>query len=201
MRKDGRKKDQIRNMKITTGFMENADGSCLIEIGNTKVIATATIEDTVPAFMKGQGKGWITAEYGMLPCSCSQRITREAARGKVQGRTQEIQRLIGRSMRAICDMSAIGERTIKIDCDVLQGDGGTRCAGISGGFVALVLALNKLKAKKAIKKIPIKDYLAAISVGISKKEAISDLCYEEDSQAEVDMNVVMTDKGIVFLDY
>jgi ribonuclease PH len=195
MRPDKRKKDQLRKIKITPNFMPNATGSCLFEIGNTRVICTATIEDGVPRFMKGQGSGWVTAEYGMLPASCGQRISREAARGKQQGRTVEIQRLIGRSMRTICDMKKLGEKTVKLDCDVLQGDGGTRCASISGAYVALVIALKKLKEKGEIDVFPIKDHVAAISVGILDEKAILDLCYKEDSTAEVDMNIIMTGKG------
>ncbi|MDD4201903.1 MAG: ribonuclease PH [Candidatus Omnitrophica bacterium] len=195
MRIDKRKNNQLRKIKITPHFMPNAEGSCLFEIGDTKVICTASIEQTVPPFMRGQGTGWITAEYGMLPCSCGQRIQREAAKGKQQGRTVEIQRLIGRSIRTICDMSKLGERTIKIDCDVLQGDGGTRCASISGSYVALMLALTKLKKQGLIECIPIQDSVAAVSVGILEGKNILDLCYKEDSTAEVDMNIIMTGKG------
>lgn len=195
MRSDKRKDNQLRKIKIIPDFMPNAEGSCLFEIGNTKVICTASVEEKVPPFMRGKATGWVTAEYGMLPASCGQRISREAARGKQQGRTVEIQRLIGRSMRTICDMDKLGERTIKIDCDVLQGDGGTRCASISGAYIALVIALKKLQKKGIIDSFPIKDHVAAISVGILDKKTILDLCYQEDSTAEVDMNMIMTGKG------
>ncbi|MFA4843227.1 MAG: ribonuclease PH [Candidatus Omnitrophota bacterium] len=191
LRSDGRGTDKIRKLKITRNFLKFAEGSCLIELGNTKVICSASVEDSVPPFLRNSGTGWVTAEYGMLPRSCQKRIPR----GKDSGRTYEIQRLVGRSLRAVTDFKAIGERTIWIDCDVIQGDGGTRTAAITGSFVALVDALHKLKKEGVIEEIPVKDYVAATSVGIYKGELILDLSYEEDSQAEVDMNVVMTGKG------
>jgi ribonuclease PH len=195
MRSDGRKQDELRKIKIKQDVMKFAEGSCLIEMGNTRVICTASIEDKVPPFLKGKGSGWITAEYGMLPRSCKSRIDREAARGKQSGRTHEIQRLIGRSMRSVADLKAFGERTIWIDCDVLQADGGTRTASITGSFIALIGAFSILKQRKVIEKIPVSDYVAAVSVGIIDKVPCLDLNYEEDSTAEVDMNIVMTGKG------
>jgi len=195
MRIDGRDNSSLRKVKITKNFLEYAEGSCLFEIGNTKVICTASVEEGVPIFLKGKGTGWITAEYGMLPRSCKTRVFREASKGKLSGRTQEIQRLIGRCMRTVCDMSKLGERTVWMDCDVIQADGGTRCASISGSFVALILALAKLKKEKVFNKIPISDYVAAVSAGILKGKNILDLNYEEDSKAEVDMNIVMTGEG------
>jgi ribonuclease PH len=164
-------------------------------MGNTKVICSASIEDRVPPFLKGKGTGWVTAEYSMLPRSTQSRKIRESSRGKVEGRTQEIQRLIGRALRSVVDLDALGERTIWIDCDVMQADGGTRTASITGAFVALGLALHKLYEEKAIKKMPLKSMVSAISVGVVKGEPVLDLCYEEDSKAKVDMNVIMTDKG------
>lgn len=190
-RPDGRKTDAIRKVNVIASYIKYAEGSCLIELGNTKVICTASIEETVPTFLKGSGNGWVTAEYGMLPRSCSVRIPR----GKDSGRTYEIQRLVGRSLRAVTDMTKIGERTIWMDCDVIQGDGGTRTASITGSFIALVFALNRLRINGIVSKIPIRDFVAATSVGILKGELILDLSYEEDSQADVDMNVVMTGKG------
>jgi len=175
--------------------MEFAEGSCLFEIGNTKVICTASVEEGVPRFLKGKDSGWVTAEYGMLPRSCNTRIVREAARGKVGGRTQEIQRLIGRSLRSVVDLKKIGERTIWMDADVIQGDGGTRCASITGCFISLGLALKKMKKNDLIDEIPLSDYVAAVSVGIVDEEERMDLNYEEDSKASVDMNMVMTGKG------
>lgn len=195
MRNDGRKPDDLRKINVVNHFMKYAEGSCLFEAGNTKVICTASVEEGVPRFMRGNGKGWITSEYGMLPRSCSTRTARESTKGKKGGRTHEIQRLIGRSMRGIVDMSVIGERTIWMDCDVIQADGGTRCASITGSFIALYLALANLKTKGLIKEIPVKNFLAAVSVGIVDGEPCLDLCYEEDARAEVDMNVVMTDSG------
>jgi len=195
MRIDGRKDNKLRNVKITRNFNKYAEGSCLIELGNTKVVCTASCEDRVPPFLRNQGTGWVTAEYGMLPRSCSHRITRESSRGKVGGRTHEIQRLIGRSLRSVTELDKLGERTIWIDCDVLQGDGGTRTAAITGAFVALVDCLDRLCKDKIIDKLPITDYIAATSVGICDGELLLDLCYEEDSSAEVDMNVIMTGKG------
>ena len=199
MRFDGRADTALRKVKITKDFMKFAEGSCLFEIGNTMVICTASVEEYVPSFLKGKGTGWITAEYGMLPRSCKTRVIREASRGKLGGRTQEIQRLIGRSMRAVCDMAKLGERTIWMDSDVIQADGGTRCASISGSFVALILALEKLKKNGLFNKIPISDYVGAVSVGLLKGKEMLDLTYEEDSVAEVDMNIVMT-KGERFIE-
>jgi len=195
IRNDQRGFENLRKVTITRDYIKYAEGSCLIELGNTKVICTASVEELVPPFLKGKGQGWITAEYGMLPRSCVTRIQRESSRGKINGRTHEIQRLIGRSLRAIADLNEIGERTIWIDCDVLQGDGGTRTASITGSFVALADALNKLKKTGVITKVPIKDYVAATSVGIVKGAPILDLTYEEDSSADVDMNVIMTGSG------
>lgn len=193
IRLDGRALDKLRKVTITRNFIKHAEGSCLIEFGNTKVICTASFESSVPPFLKGSGNGWLTAEYGMLPRSTQARMNRE--RERISGRTFEIQRLIGRSLRAIFDPKDIGERTIKIDCDVIQADGGTRTTSITGSFVALVDCLLKLKKDKVITSIPIKDYVAAISVGILQGEPVLDLTYAEDSKAEVDMNVVMTGKG------
>ncbi len=191
IRQDGRGLDKIRKVQISRNYIKYAEGSCLIELGNTKVICTASIEESVPPFLKGTGTGWVTAEYGMLPRSCQTRIKR----GKDSGRTYEIQRLVGRSLRAICDMKPIGERTIWIDCDVIQADGGTRTASITGSFIALVDALNKLKKGGLLNKIPVKDLVAATSVGIFNGDLLLDLTYEEDSKAEVDMNIVMTGTG------
>ena len=191
---DNRKFDQMRFVKITRNYLKYAEGSVLIEVGNTKVICAATIEERVPPFLKGSGLGWITAEYSLLPRSTQTRNARESARGKVSGRTHEIQRLIGRALRSVIDLKALGERTILIDCDVIQADGGTRTASITGAFVALVEAIAGVYNKD--KPFPIKDFIAAISVGIlSDNNAVLDLCYEEDSKATVDMNVVMTGSG------
>jgi len=175
--------------------MKFAEASCLVEWGDTKVICTATVEEKVPPFLRGRGTGWITAEYGMLPRSSAQRIERESVRGRVQGRTQEIQRLIGRSLRAVVDLAQMGERTVLIDCDVLQADGGTRCASITGGFVALVEALRSLRARQALPAMPVRDFLTAASVGMVAGHPALDLNYAEDSTADVDMNVVMTGRG------
>ncbi|NQT46925.1 MAG: ribonuclease PH [Candidatus Omnitrophica bacterium] len=195
-RADGRRPVELRPIKVKRDYMKFAEGSCLIEVGNTKVICTASVENKVPSFLAGKGRGWITSEYGMLPRSCHTRTVREASRGKLGGRTQEIQRLIGRSLRAISDMELLGERTIWIDCDVIQADGGTRCASITGSFLALVDAIKKLYDDGSIISGPIiKDYVAAVSVGIIGGTPICDLNYEEDSQAEVDMNVIMTGSG------
>ncbi|MFH1397356.1 MAG: ribonuclease PH [Candidatus Omnitrophota bacterium] len=191
VRSDGREADSLRKVRITRNYLKYAEGSCLIELGNTKVICTASVEESVPPFLKNSGKGWVTSEYGMLPRSCQSRISR----GKDSGRTYEIQRLIGRSLRTVTDTNKMGERTIWIDCDVIQGDGGTRTASITGSFIALVDALNKLKKQGSIGDIPIREFVAATSVGIVQKTAILDLNYEEDSKAEVDMNVVMTSNG------
>jgi len=191
-RSDNRAPEQMRPVKISPEFISTAEGSALIEVGNTRVICTASIEETVPSFMKGAGKGWITAEYSMLPRSTLTRTPREASRGRQSGRTHEIQRLIGRAMRAVVDLKRLGERTITLDCDVIQADGGTRTASITGAFVALGLAMQKLVEAGTLSSAPIRDYVAAISVGIVEGEVLLDLCYEEDSQAEVDLNFVMT---------
>jgi len=195
MRQDGRLAGGIRKINISTDYIRYAEGSCLFEIGNTKVVCTASVEDKVPPFLRGQGTGWITSEYGMLPRSCQKRVFRESSKGKKNGRTHEIQRLIGRSLRSVVDMDLLGERTIWMDCDVLQADGGTRCASISGSFVALCLALKQLKKQGTLNSVPIKDFIGAISVGIIDGNSCLDLNYEEDSRAEVDMNIVMTDSG------
>ncbi|MFA4991067.1 MAG: ribonuclease PH [Candidatus Omnitrophota bacterium] len=195
MRNDGRKLNELRRIKIKRDVMKYAEGSCMIEMGNTRVICTASVEEKVPHFLRDTGKGWITAEYGMLPRSCKSRIERESSRGKQSGRTQEIQRLIGRSLRSVADLAKLGERTIWIDCDVLQGDGGTRTASITGSFIALADALLKLKNGGKIDCIPLRDHVAAISVGIVENKKYLDLNYEEDSRAEVDMNVIMTGAG------
>jgi len=195
MRQDGRAYDQIRKVVITPNYLKTADGSALVEMGDTRVICTASLEEKVPSFLKNTGQGWLTSEYGMLPRSSVTRIPREAAMGKPSGRTQEIQRLIGRSLRAIADLHSIGERTIWIDCDVLQADGGTRTASITGGFVALALAFGKLMEEKVLHHFPIRDYVAAISVGILQQHPCLDLNFFEDSRAEVDMNVVCTGEG------
>lgn len=195
MRPSGRALDQARDITLTPGYTKHAEGSVLVEFGDTKVICTASIDESVPRFLKGQGKGWITAEYGMLPRSTGSRMMREAAKGKQQGRTVEIQRLIGRSLRAAVDLEKLGERTITIDCDVIQADGGTRTASITGGCVAMGIALNGLVKGGKLKESPLKQKVAAISVGIYEGKAVLDLDYPEDSSAETDMNVVMTDKG------
>ena len=194
-RQDGRKNNELRKLRITKDYIRYAEGSCLVELGHTKVIATASVEDGVPHFLRGSGNGWVTAEYGMIPRSCKSRVSREASKGKLGGRTHEIQRLIGRSLRSVTDMTKLGERTIWLDCDVIQADGGTRCAGITGSFVALALALEKMKNDRLLQAVPLSDYVAAISVGIIGGLAAIDLDYEEDSKAEVDMNVVMTGAG------
>lgn len=195
MRNDGRAAAQMRPVSITRRYLRGAEGSVLIEMGHTKVLCSATVDEKVPPFMKGKGLGWLTGEYGMLPRSSPSRIDREAVRGKVQGRTQEIMRLIGRSLRATLDQKALGERTLIIDCDVIQADGGTRCAAITGGFIAAVDALRPLVASGALAKIPFNDFVAAISVGIIDGEPRLDLHYDEDSTAVVDMNVVGTGAG------
>ena len=192
MRSDKRPADQLRDTVITPDYLENAEGSVLIQAGRTKVICTASVEDRVPPFLRNTGKGWITAEYGMLPRATNTRMQREATAGKVGGRTQEIQRLIGRSLRSVANLQALGERTIWIDCDVIQADGGTRTASITGAFVALALALDSLRARDLLKTIPLTDFVAATSVGIVDGEPLLDLAYEDDSRADVDMNVVMT---------
>ncbi len=195
MRHDQRSNDQLRLVSFTRHFTRHAEGSVLIEFGDTRVLCTASIEHGVPRFLKGTGQGWITAEYGMLPRSTHTRNDREAARGKQSGRTQEIQRLIGRSLRSMVDLKKMGENTITIDCDVLQADGGTRTAAITGAAVALVDALGVLMTQKKLSVDPLKGLVAAISVGMFKGEALLDLCYEEDSKCETDMNVVMTQSG------
>jgi len=192
---DGRKNNEKRPVKITRNFTKYAEGSVLIEIGNTKVVCTASIDDKVPPFLKGLGEGWITGEYGMLPRSTQVRKPRESTRGKVDGRTMEIQRLIGRALRSVVDLRALGEKTIWIDCDVIQADGGTRTASITGSFIALVDAINKIGETVQFRKYPIRDFVGAISVGIVEGEKMVDLCYHEDSNAQVDMNLVMTEEG------
>ena len=194
-RSDGRAPGDLRPTTITPGFLAHAEGSVLIEVGRTRVICTASVEDRVPPFLRNSGKGWVTAEYGMLPRATSTRTQREATAGKVGGRTQEIQRLIGRSLRSVTRMTELGERTIWIDCDVIQADGGTRTAAITGGFVALVLALKKLKEAGVIKTLPVQDHVAATSVGVVSGTPMLDLAYDEDSHADVDMNVVKTGDG------
>ena len=195
MRSDKRPADQLRQITITPNYIEHAEGSVLIEAGRTKVICTASVEDRVPPFLRNSGKGWVTAEYGMLPRATSTRTQREASAGKVGGRTQEIQRLIGRSLRTVTNLPALGERTVWIDCDVIQADGGTRTASITGAFVALALALEKIHQRGVLKTIPLSDYVAATSVGIVDGEVLLDLAYEDDSRAEVDMNIVKTGDG------
>ncbi len=194
-RTDGRKQNQLRTLKITPSYIKTADGSVLIEMGDTKVICTAKLEERVPPFLRNSGKGWITAEYGMLPGSSQQRIGRESSRGKVGGRTHEIQRLIGRSLRAIADLKLLGERTIWIDCDVIQADGGTRTASITGAYVAVAEAVKSWLDKGKLLQTPIKDAVAAVSIGIVEGRILLDLCYIEDSTADVDMNFVMTGSG------
>ena len=191
-RSDSRVPDQLRPVNFIPDFINTAEGSVLIEMGNTRVICTASIEETVPSFLRNQGKGWISCEYAMLPRATLTRSPREVTRGRQSGRTHEIQRLIGRSLRAVTDLNQLGERTIWIDCDVLQADGGTRTASITGAFVALGLALEKLVEAGTLTTVPLKDFVAAISVGIVDGEILLDLCYEEDSRADVDMNFVMT---------
>jgi ribonuclease PH len=187
--------NELRPTRLTPHFMPHAEGSVLIEVGETRVICTASVEDRVPPFLRGTGKGWVTAEYGMLPRATNTRTTREAAQGKVGGRTMEIQRLIGRSMRSVVRLDQLGERTVWLDCDVIQADGGTRTASITGAFVALVLALGRLRERELLKSIPVGDYVAATSVGIVGGMPLLDLAYEEDSKAEVDMNIVKTGDG------
>ena len=195
MRSDGRASDQMRPVKITPDFITTAEGSVLIEIGQTRVICTATVDDGVPNFLKGQGKGWVTSEYGMLPRATDERMARESARGKQSGRTLEIQRLIGRALRSVVDQQKLGERTVVLDCDVIQADGGTRTASITGAFVALALALQKLVTSHILKELPLRDSVAATSVGLVDDQVLLDLAYDEDSRAQVDMNVVMTGGG------
>jgi ribonuclease PH len=195
MRTDKRQPDEMRPVEIVTGYLVTAEGSALIKVGNTRVLCTASIEDSVPPFMRNSGKGWVTAEYAMLPRATAKRTPREVVKGRPSGRTHEIQRLIGRSLRSVVDMAALGERTVMLDCDVLQADGGTRTASITGAFVALVLALRQLVDFKVLKSMPVRDYVAATSVGLVGGAPLLDLCYDEDSRADVDMNVVMTGGG------
>jgi len=195
MRIDGRRLDQMRPVEITTGYLMTAEGSAVITVGNTRVLCAASVEEAVPQFLRGSGKGWVTAEYSMLPRATVKRTPREAAKGKLSGRTQEIQRLIGRSLRAVVDLGALGERTVTLDCDVLQADGGTRTASITGACVAMALALQQMKQFGLLKTMPMRDYVVATSVGLVGDEAMIDLCYDEDSRANVDMNVVMTGSG------
>ncbi|MBC2851995.1 ribonuclease PH [Cetobacterium sp. 8H] len=195
MRQDGRKTDEKREVKITRNYTIYAEGCVLIEVGHTRVICTATVVDKVPPFLKNQGKGWITAEYSMLPRATGERNQREAAKGKLGGRTMEIQRLIGRALRACIDLEKLGERTVTIDCDVIQADGGTRTTSITGGFIALEMAMRRLMEKGVLAENPIVSNIAAISVGVVKGTPVLDLMYTEDSEAEVDMNVIMNDKG------
>lgn len=195
MRIDGRKNEQIRPVKVTRNYTKYAEGSVYIEVGDTKVLCNVSVEEKVPQFLKGSGEGWITAEYNMLPRSTGTRKVRDIARLKLDGRTMEIQRLIGRALRSVVDLKALGERTLWIDCDVIQADGGTRTTSISGAFIAMVDAINKIHKTKPFKVYPIRNFVAATSVGILKGEKILDLCYEEDSKAMVDMNIIMTDEG------
>ena len=195
MRSDGRQADQSRQTRIQPGVLAAAEGSVLIEVGNTKVICSATLEDRVPRFRRGSGLGWVTAEYGMLPRSTTTRKPREGLKGRPSGRTAEIQRLIGRSLRAAVDMEALGERIVIVDCDVIQADGGTRTASITGGWVAMVMAMEQLFSYGQVPRLPVRRYVAAISVGLVDGMELLDLCYEEDSRAQVDMNVVMTSDG------
>ena len=195
IRLDGRANDQLRPLKITRNFIKYPEGSCLIETGDTKVICTASVEEKVPPFLKGLGRGWVTAEYGMLPRSCDTRSQRDATAGRVNGRSQEIQRLVGRAIRSVTDLDAFGERTIWLDCDVIQADGGTRTASVTGAFVAFVDACAGMKKDGIIKKMPFADLLAAVSVGVVMSEELLDLNYKEDSNASVDMNVIMTAAG------
>jgi ribonuclease PH len=196
MRKDGRNENEIRPVIIRRDYLRHPKGSVLIEMGDTKVICTACIEEGVPPFLKKTGRGWLTAEYAMLPASTHERNTRESSRGKVGGRTHEIQRLIGRSLRAVTDLTAFGERTVHIDCDVIQADGGTRTASITGAFVALVDAFRRLRDEGLVAQMPVRDFVSAVSVGIVDGKMFLDLQYEEDSKAEVDMNFVMTRRGL-----
>jgi ribonuclease PH len=192
---DQRKPAEMRPVKMQTGYLAMAEGSCLIEVGHTRVLCAASVEESVPAFLRGSGKGWVTAEYSMLPRSTMTRTPREVKRGRESGRTMEIQRLIGRSLRSVVDGALLGERTITLDCDVLQADGGTRTTSITGAYVALAMAIKKLMVSGALKKNPLVDFVAATSVGLVDNAVYLDLCYEEDSRAEVDMNVVMTGAG------
>jgi ribonuclease PH len=195
MRPSGRKPEELRPVSFTRGFTKHAEGSCLVKFGDTHVLVTASLDEKVPPWLKGKGKGWVTAEYGMLPRATHERTRREAAAGKQSGRTQEIQRLIGRSMRAVVDLEALGERQITLDCDVLQADGGTRTASITGAWIALYDCLKGMEARSLFTKWPLKDHVAALSCGISKGQAVADLDYIEDSAAETDANFVMTGSG------
>lgn len=195
MRIDKREAAQMRSVTVTPGYLLTAEGSVLIEVGNTRVLCAASVEDSVPGFLRGSGKGWVTAEYSMLPRATSTRTPREVSKGRNSGRTMEIQRLIGRSLRSVVDMNALGERSVILDCDVLQADGGTRTAAITGAYIAMSIALRQLVQFGALKKSPIRDCVAATSVGIVDGEPMLDLCYQEDSRAEVDMNVIMTGAG------
>jgi ribonuclease PH len=195
MRIDQRQPGQLRPVKVLTEYLLTAEGSALIEVGNTRVLCAASVEETVPPFLRGSGKGWVTAEYSMLPRATSTRTAREIAKGRASGRTMEIQRLIGRSLRSVIDMDILGERSVILDCDVLQADGGTRTAAITGAYIALSAAVRQLVKFGALKKSPIRDFVAATSVGMIRGTPMLDLCYEEDSQADVDMNVVMTGSG------
>lgn len=192
---DGRKPDEMRKIRVKTGYLKHAEGSALIEAGDTRIICAASVENRVPYFLHGKGHGWVTAEYSLLPRSTHTRTPRESVRGKVSGRTQEIQRLIGRSLRAVVDLTALGERQIVVDCDVIQADGGTRTLAITGAYVALYGALNKLVRRKVLKEVPVTDFVAATSVGVVADTILLDLCYAEDSAADVDFNVVMTGRG------
>lgn len=195
LRIDGRQPSDLRPIHITRHYIEHAEGSVLIEVGRTKVICTATVEERVPHFLKGQGQGWLSAEYAMLPRATAERTQREVARGKVTGRTSEIQRLIGRALRSVVDLKGLGERTLLFDCDVIQADGGTRTASITGAFIAMVDALGRLRQNKVLEFIPVTDYLAAASVGVVDGVPMLDLAYSEDSRAQVDLNLVMTGRG------
>ena len=195
MRNNNRKNDEMREVKVTKNYIIHPEGSVLIEFGNTKVICNATVEEKIPRWLRGTGSGWITAEYSMLPRATNTRVQRESTKGKLSGRTMEIQRLIGRALRATIDLEKLGERTIMIDCDVIQADGGTRTASITGAYLALELAIEKLIDERELKEMPIKAKVAAISVGKVRNELLLDLEYEEDSRADVDMNIVMNDKG------
>jgi ribonuclease PH len=196
VRGDGRTAADLRPVRFTTGYLKHADGSCLVEFGDTRVVCAVSVEEKVPPFLKGKGEGWVTAEYGMLPRATTTRSQREASKGAPSGRTHEIQRLIGRSLRAVVNARALGERTLWADCDVIQADGGTRCASITGAFVALVEALRKLRRAGLLAEVPVADYVAAVSVGKVGESILLDLNYEEDSSAHVDMNVVKTGRGL-----
>jgi ribonuclease PH len=195
MRTDNRRDDEMRPVEIITGYLKTAEGSALIQVGNTHVLCAASVEENVPPFLRNSGKGWVTAEYSMLPRATARRTPREVAKGRPSGRTHEIQRLVGRAMRSVVDLSALGERTITVDCDVLQADGGTRTASITGAFIALALAIRQLVEFRVLRASPLRDYLAATSVGLVNGVPMLDLCYEEDSKADVDMNVAMTGSG------